>query len=62
MLEGDTRGAYRARDLVGRLINRLKQCRRMATRYDKTARNQFTYVALAAIHLRAKFGATTPSP
>ncbi|GEL44864.1 hypothetical protein MEX01_54550 [Methylorubrum extorquens] len=31
--------AYRERNKVERLINRLKQCRRIATRYEKRATN-----------------------
>jgi hypothetical protein len=30
---------YRARNLVDRFFNRIKQCRRIATRYDKLAAN-----------------------
>ena len=30
---------YRARNLVERFFNKLKQCRRVATRYDKLAAN-----------------------
>ena len=30
---------YRARDQVARFFNRIKQCRRIATRYDKLAAN-----------------------
>ena len=33
------RAAYRRRNLVERLINRLKQFRRVATRYEKRATN-----------------------
>ena len=33
------RGAYRRRNRVERLINRLKQFRRLATRYEKRAEN-----------------------
>ena len=39
---------YRQRNLIERFFNKLKHFRRIATRYDKTARN-----FLAAIHLAA---------
>jgi transposase len=39
---------YKTRNLVERFFNRLKHYRRIATRYEKTARNYFTFVNLAA--------------
>lgn len=42
------RDAYRARNLVERLWCRLKDWRRIATRYDKLAANYMAGVALAA--------------
>ena len=45
------RGAYRQRNRVERLINRLKQWRRVATRYEKRARSYLAFVTLAAILL-----------
>jgi transposase len=39
---------YRERNQIERLIARLKQCRRVATRYEKTARNFLAFVQLAA--------------
>ncbi len=39
---------YRERNHIERLFAKLKQCRRIATRYDKTARN-----FLACLHLAA---------
>jgi transposase len=41
--------AYKGRNVVERLINVLKQCRRVATRYEKTARNFLGFVQLASI-------------
>jgi transposase len=38
---------YRARNRVERFFNRIKQCRRVATRYDKLA----AFVQLASIRL-----------
>jgi transposase len=45
------RGLYRERSRVERLINRLKQCRRVATRYEKRAANYLAMVTVAAILL-----------
>jgi transposase len=43
--------AYRLRERVERLINRLKQWRRVATRFEKHARNYLAMVTLRAILL-----------
>jgi putative transposase len=40
---------YKERNLVERFLNRIKHCRRVATRYDKTARNYLAFVTLASI-------------
>jgi putative transposase len=40
---------YKDRNLVERFINRVKQCRRIATRYEKTARNYLAFWQLASI-------------
>ena len=45
------REAYRGRNRVERLINRLKQFRRVATRYEKRAANYLAMVTVAAITL-----------
>ena len=45
------RHAYRERNVVERTINRLKQWRRIATRYEKRAANYLAMVTLAAIVL-----------
>ena len=45
------REAYRERNVVERLINRLKQWRRIATRYEKRAANYLAMLTLAAIVL-----------
>jgi transposase len=42
------REAYRERNVVERLINRLKQWRRIATRYEKRAANYLAMLTLAA--------------
>ncbi len=43
--------AYRLRERVERLINQLKQWRRVATRYEQRARNYLAMVTLRAILL-----------
>ena len=45
------RTAYRERNVIERLINRLKQFRRVATRYEKRAANYRAMLTLAAILL-----------
>jgi transposase len=42
---------YRARNLVERFFNKIKHCRRVATRYDKLATNCLAFVQLASIRL-----------
>ena len=39
---------YKTRNLVERFFNRIKHYRRIATRYEKTARNYLTFVNLVA--------------
>jgi len=45
------REAYRLRNRIERLINRLKQFRRVATRYEKRAANYLAMIQIAAILL-----------
>ncbi|HEY6610442.1 MAG TPA: transposase [Pseudomonas sp.] len=45
------RAAYRRRNLVERLINRLKQFRRIATRYEKRAANYLAMVHIGMLLL-----------
>jgi transposase len=45
------RAVYRRRNLVERCINRLKQNRRIATRYEKLAANYLAMLTVAAILL-----------
>jgi transposase len=42
---------YRARNLVERFFNKIKQCRRVATRYDNLAANYLAFIKLAAIRI-----------
>ena len=43
------RAAYRRRNLIERLFCRLKNWRRIATRYDRLARNYLAALALVAV-------------
>jgi transposase len=43
------RAAYRRRNLIERLLCRLKNWRRVATRYDRLARNYLASLALISI-------------
>jgi transposase len=45
------RAIYRTRNLIERLINRLKHFRRVATRYEKRAENYEAMLKIAAIKL-----------
>jgi transposase len=42
---------YRERNLVERFFNKLKQFRRIATRYDKLGVNFFAFIQLASIRI-----------
>src|ERR1700723_2494997 len=46
---------YRARNLVERFFNKIRQCRRVATRYDKLAANYLAFIHLTSIKLSASF-------
>jgi transposase len=45
---------YKGRNVVERAINKLKFYRRIATRYDKTARNFYSFICLAAAVINYK--------
>lgn len=49
------REKYRWRNLIERLFNKLKNWRRVATRYDKTAVSYLGFVALASVKLSIPF-------
>lgn len=42
---------YKSRNQIERMFNKLKQMRRIATRYDKTKQSFEGFIALAAIRL-----------
>ncbi len=54
MLRPDA-GKYRWRNLVAHLFNKLKNWRRVATRYDETAESDLGFVALASVTLWPPF-------
>ncbi|MFE8585968.1 IS5 family transposase [Sphingomonas sp. NCPPB 2930] len=49
------RGKCRWRNQIERLFNKLKNWRRVATRYDKTAESYIGFVSLASVLLRLPF-------
>ena len=51
---------YRARNLVERFFNKIKQCRRVATRYDKLAANYLAFIKLASIQIWRRANEATP--
>jgi transposase len=51
---------YRARNLIERFFNRIKQCRRIATRYDKLAANYLAFIQPASIRLWLCVNESTP--
>ena len=51
---------YRARNLIERFFNKIKQCRRVATRYDKLAANYLAFVKLASIRVWLRANESTP--
>ncbi len=51
---------YRARNLIERFFNKIKQCRRVATRYDKLAANYLAFIKLASIRIWLRANKSTP--
>jgi transposase len=51
---------YRARNLVERFFNRIKQCRLIVTRYDKLAANYLAFIKHAAIRIWLRAYESTP--
>jgi transposase len=51
---------YRARNLVERFFNKIKQCRHIATRYDKLAANYLAFIMPASIRLWLRTYESTP--
>jgi hypothetical protein len=51
---------YRARNRIERFFNKIKQCRRVATRCDKLAANYQAFVQLASIRLWLRANESAP--
>jgi hypothetical protein len=51
---------YGARNLVERFFNKIKQCRRVATLYDKLAANYLAFIQLASIRLWLRVNESMP--
>ena len=51
---------YRARNLVERFFNKIKQFRRVATRYDKLSVNYLAFIKLASIRIWLRANESTP--
>jgi len=52
--------ARQERNQVERFFNRIKQCRRVATRYDRLAANYLAFVQLASIRQWLRHNESTP--
>jgi len=50
---------YRARNLVERFFNKIKHCRRIATRYDKLEANYLAFLQLASVRLWLRVNEST---
>jgi transposase len=55
-----SRHLYRARNLVERFFNKIKQCRRVATRYDRLAVNYLAFIQLASIRVWLRVNESVP--
>jgi transposase len=51
---------YRARNQIERFFNKIKQCRRVATLYDKLAANYLAFVKLASIRVWLRANESVP--
>jgi Transposase DDE domain len=51
---------YRARNLIERFFNKIKQCRRVATRCDKLAANYLAFIKLASIRVWLRANESAP--
>jgi hypothetical protein len=50
-----------ARNLMERFFDKIKWCRRIATRYDKLAANYLAFIQLALIRLWLRVKESTPN-
>ncbi len=51
---------HRARNLIERSFNKIKQCRRVATRYDKLAANYLAFIRPASIRIWLRANESAP--
>jgi transposase len=51
---------YRSRNLIERFFNKIKQCRRIATRYDNLSVNYVAFVKLVSIRIWLRAYESTP--
>jgi transposase len=51
---------YRAHNMLERFFNKIKQCRRVATRFDELAANYLAFIQLASIRLWLRVNECTP--
>jgi transposase len=58
MRVGVDHSLYSLRNLVERCVNKLKNARRVATRYDKTAESFLGFMDITSIRLRARLLST----
>ncbi len=49
-----------ARNLIERSFNKIKQCRRVATRYDKLAANYLAFIRPASIRIWLRANESAP--
>jgi transposase len=52
---------YCARNLIELFFNKIKQCRRIATRYDELTANYLAFVKLASIRIWLRANESAPS-
>jgi transposase len=55
-----SRVAFVVRNLIERFFNKIKQCRRVATRYDKLAANYLAFIKLASIRIWLRANQSAP--
>jgi hypothetical protein len=58
--KADSLGYALIYNLIERFFNKIKQCRRVATRYDKLAANYLAFVKLASIRIWLRANEATP--
>jgi transposase len=51
---------HRARNLIDWFFNKIEQCRRVATRYDKLSANYLAFIKLASIRIWPRANESAP--